>query len=161
MEEKMTHQTEEKLLQLIAADRLHIPISSLEGKFKRRKTKIAQSVDLPTGQYQGIRVYAFEKDEEGKKARGMAAGIKEFCNRHPNYGDELKGLIAEERTTREPTLYFGMNEGCRLTNEDYMAVMADIGFTEAQAQRFYEPLIDASRKLSRARQEGQRSILVG
>jgi hypothetical protein len=157
----MTENTEQQLIALIATDRLHIPISSLEGKFKRRKIKFASEIELPTGRFQGPRTYAYEQDEEGKKARGMAAGIKEFCDRHPNYGDELRGLIAEQRTTREPTLYFGMNEGCRLTGEDYLAVLGDIGFSEAQAQRFYEPLIEASRKISRARADGQRSILIG
>ena len=157
----MINDTEQQLIALIATDRLHIPISSLEGKFKRRKEKFALGIELPTGEFRGPRTYAYEKDEEGKKARGMAAGIKEFCDRHPNYGQELQGLIAEQRTTREPTLYFGMHEGCRLTGEDYLAVLGELGFSEAQAQRFYEPLIEASRKISRARAEGQRSILVG
>jgi len=158
----MTEQLERQLIKLIATDRIEIPISSMSGKLKRQKPKIAGAVDLGNydGNFHGERVYARVKDEEGTKARGMAEGIKTFSAQYPKHGAILQGMIAEERVSREPTLYFGMNEGCRLTEGDYMGVMTSMGFTETTAQRLYPELMDISRKLSRKRDE-ERSILVG
>jgi hypothetical protein len=53
-----------------------------------------------------------------------------------------------------------MNPNCRLTADDYMNVMSDLGFTEATARTLYPELMDVSRKMSRQRDE-ERSILVG
>jgi hypothetical protein len=52
-----------------------------------------------------------------------------------------------------------MNDGCRLTADDYLGVMANLGFTEAQARNLYEPLIVTSRSISKKRDE-ERSILI-
>jgi hypothetical protein len=156
----MTEQLERQVISLIAADRLYVPISSMDGKLKRQRKELAQAVDMPGKNFNGERVYARLVDEEGKKARGMSEAIKIFCEKHPNYGAELKGLVAEQRTVSEPTLYFGMTEGSRLTSDDYMQVMTDLGFTPAKAENMYQELMTASRKISRARGE-ERSILVG
>jgi hypothetical protein len=53
-----------------------------------------------------------------------------------------------------------MNEGCRITSNDYMGVMTDLGFTEATARDLYPELMDVSRNLAKQRDEGERSILV-
>jgi hypothetical protein len=53
-----------------------------------------------------------------------------------------------------------MNEGCRLTAEDYIGVMTDLGFTEATAQRLYPELMNVSYKMARKGSQ-ERSILVG
>ena len=151
---------ERQVIELIAVDRIGIPIKSMAGKIDRQKPKLAAKISLPEDNYFGERVYARVKDEEGKKARGMSNAIDVFCERHPQYGKELAGLIAEQRTVREPTLYFGMQRGCRLTTRDYMGVMTNLGFSEAKAEVMYSELMDASRKISRARDE-ERSILVG
>lgn len=52
-----------------------------------------------------------------------------------------------------------MQPGCRLTADDYLGVMTNLGFTEAQARNLYEPLIEASRQISKKRSE-ERSILI-
>jgi len=158
----MTEQLERQLIKLIATDRIEIPISSMSGKLKRQKPKIAGAVDLGNydGNFRGERVYARVQDEQGTKARGMSEAISVFCERYPQHGKVLQGLVAEKRVSREPTLYFGMNEGCRLTEGDYMGVMTSMGFTENTAQRLYPELMDISRKLSRKRDE-ERNILVG
>lgn len=157
----MTNETlERQVIELIAADRIFIASSSIDNKLKRVRPKLARAVELGKSKYSGERVFAYINDEEGKKARGMASAINTFCERHPNYGKELKGLVAEQRTVTEPTLYFGMQPGCRLTADDYLGVMADLGFTESQARGLYEPLIDTSRAIAKKRDE-TRSIVLG
>ena len=153
-------QLERQIIELVAADRFFVTTSSMDNKLKRMRKTLVSEVGFAGRAYSGERVYARVVDEEGRKARGMAQGINEFCERHPNYGSELKGLIAEQRIVREPTMYFGVQEGCRLTADDYLGVMGNLGFSEGQARSLYEPLINISRKLSRARTE-ERSILIG
>lgn len=166
----MAEQLERQLIGLIAADRLDIPISSMSGKLKRMKPKLASAVELPTRSYYGQRVYArIAEDDITEKARTMREAIDTFSDKYPQHGTILNGLIEETRVEREKNLYFGMQPGCRLTADDYLGVMADLGFTEAQARTLYEPLIDTSRKIARKRahagvspngQNEERSILI-
>ena len=60
----------------------------------------------------------------------------------------------------EKHLYFGVNQGCRLTTEDYIGVMQSLGLSEQTARNLYPDLLNVSRKLVREREE-ERSILVG
>ena len=152
---------ETKLIKLIATDRIEIPISSMSGKLKRQKPKIANSIEFGknTG-YHGERCYARIENDDEQKARGMRDGIDEFSKRYPKYGTILNGLIEETRTQRETHLYFGMNDGCRLSEGDYMGVMKDLGFTETMSRNLYPELMQVSRNLSRKRDE-ERSILIG
>ena len=69
--------------------------------------------------------------------------------------------IEEERSVREDHFYFGVNNGCRLTADDYLGVMIGLGFTETTARRLYPELIETSRKMSRRRKEEERSVLIG
>jgi hypothetical protein len=124
------------------------------------KPKLARAVDLPVGQYQGDRVYARVEVEDRLKARTMSEAIDEFCELHPKYGEELTQIIEDKRSVSETYLHFGMQAGCRLTADDYLGVMANLGFSEVQARNLYEPLIETSRKISRKRDE-ERSILIG
>ena len=157
----MTNETlERQIIELIAADRFSIATSSIDRKLSRMRPELARAVELPGKKYFGERAYARVVDEEGRKARGMKEAIKVFCNRHPQYGKELNGLIAEQRTMTEPTLYFGMQTGCRLTTDDYLGVMSNIGFTDAQSKVLYEPLIETSRAIAKKRDE-ERSIVLG
>jgi len=155
----MTEQLERQIIELVATDRLEIPISSMSGKFKRKKPKLAKGMDLPKGGYTGNRVYAQVEFEDKLKARGMKDAIADFSTEYPKYGEILNQMIEDKRSVRETHMYFGMNEGCRLTGDDYLGVLTDIGFTEGQARSFYEPLINASRKISKARNE-DRSVMV-
>jgi len=158
----MTEPLERQIIEVIATDRIHIPISSMEGKLKRKKPKLGKEVDLGDydNNFQGDRVYARVEPENKMKARGMKEAIDVFEVRHPKYGAELRGLIAEQRELSETHLYFGVNEGCRLTADDYMGVMTDLGFTENTAQQLYPNLMDISRNMSRKRDE-ERSVLIG
>lgn len=157
----MTSRLERQILELITADRLDIPISSMSGKLKRLKPKLAKAIDLEdAGCFKGERVYARIEDEELLKARGMKEGIEVFEREYPTQGKILRDYIEEQREIREKHLYFGMHDGCRLTADDYMGIMTDLGFTEGTARNLYPELMDVSRKLSRARDE-ERRILIG
>ena len=153
---------ERKVIALVAADRMDIPVSSLSGKLKRMKPKLAQQIILPNEEkpYNGERVYARIESENEQKARGMREGVELFCGKYPQYGKILQGLIEEEREVRETHLYFGMNDGKRLTADDYLTVMADLGFGETSARSLYHELIEVSRNISKKRDE-ERSIMLG
>jgi hypothetical protein len=160
MEDK-TMDLERQVIELIATDRIDMPISSMSGKLKRQKPKLAEGIDLGgRSRYSGERVYARVENEEKEKARGMREGVNEFARKFPQYGIILNGIIEEKRVERETHLYFGMQDGCRLTADDYLGVMRSLGFTEATARNLYPELMDISRNLSRQRNE-ERSILIG
>lgn len=151
---------ERQVIELIAADRAYIPISSMDGKLKRMRVKLAQDIAVPNGQYNGERVYARLDDDDQMKARGIKEGIEAFEQKYPQQGAELRGLIEEKRMERETHLYFGINSGCRLTAEDYLGVMSNLGFTESQARTLYNPLIETSRAIAKKRDE-ERSVMIG
>lgn len=153
-------QLERQVIALVAADRFHIVASSLDGKLKRRKEKMADAIELPTGKYKGSRVYARVEFEDKLQSRQMKEAVAEFCEENPKYGDILTKKIEDKRSFRETRVYFGMQPGCRLTADDYLEVMLNLGFTECQARNLYEPLIGTSRILEKKRDE-ERSILVG
>src|SRR3989344_5042206 len=153
---------ERQIIELVATDRIDMPISSMSGKLKRAKPKLAQAVDLAEyhGNFTGDRVYARVESEDVEKARGMREGVSEFSKKFPNNGKILEGIIQEKRKARETHLYFGVNEGRRLTSADYMGVMRNLGFSEARAEGLYQELMGVSRNLSRQRDE-ERSVLIG
>ncbi len=154
---------ERQVIELVAADRLYVPVSSIDGKLKRMKPKLAKAIVLPNGEdsFKGERVYARVESENEQKARGMKEGIELFCKRYPQYGKILTGMIEEEREVRETHLYFGMKDGKRLTADDYLGVMANLGFGPVSAKNLYHELIEVSRDIKRKRQENERSIMLG
>jgi|SRR3989344_3492557 len=153
---------EEQIIELIATDRIDIPISSMSGKLKRKKPKLAEEIDLSefSGNYVGERVYARIESEDEKRARGMKEGIGLFSKKFPKYGKILTDMIEEKRSKHEIYLYFGMKEGCHLTTIDYLHVMTDLGFTETTAHRLYPELIDIGNRLLKKR-DNERSIMIG
>jgi len=152
---------ESQVIELIATDRIDIPISSMSGRLKRQKPKLAGDIDLSDCQekYSGERCYARIETIDLEKARGTREGIDEFAKRHPKYGAILNEIIEEKRTEKEKHLYFGMRENCRLTENDYMGVMQSLGFTETMSRNLYPELMQVSRNLSRQRDEERRIII--
>lgn len=159
----MTEKLERQLIEIVALDRIDKPISSMSGKLKRRKPKLAKTVDLSDfeNHYDGNRVWARVQYDDKLKARGLKEGIEKFENQFPKYGRILRGYIEEQRTMRETHLYFEMQDDCRITSNDYLGIMQDLGFSQAISKRLYPELMDISRKLSRKRNEIERSILIG
>ena len=155
----MVEDIEGRLIRLISMDRLHRPISSMSGKLKRRQAPLAKELEIEK-RFRGERVYARVVNENTMKARGMKAGIDKFKEKYPRQGKILQGYIEQEGKVPETNLYFGMNEGRRLSWQDYMGVMMDLGFTQGTAQRLYPELMDVSRNMARKRDETERSILI-
>jgi hypothetical protein len=150
---------ETKLIELIAVDRIDKPISSMSGKLKRLKPKLVQNIEVDK-KYNGERVWARIDEEDESKARGTKEGIEKFTKEFPKYGKILNGYITAERTARERYLVFGMQHECRITADDYRGVMTKLGFTPATAETLYPELMDISRKLTKKRDEYERSILI-
>lgn len=159
----MNEKLERQLIEIVALDRIDKPISSMSGKLKRRKPKLAKTVDLSDfkNHYDGNRVRARVQYDDKLKARGLKEGIEKFEDQFPKYGRILRGYIEEQRTIRETYLYFEMQDDCRITSKDYLGIMQDLGFSQAISTRLYPELMDISRKLSRKRNEVERSILIG
>lgn len=151
-------ENEQAIIALVAMDRLSIPVSSMSGKLDRRKKKLLEDIDVPKNGYQGERCYARIESVDLQKARGMRDGIAEFTKRHPKYGAELNELIEEKREERETHMYFGMHDGSRLSDSDYLGVMQSLGFSEQIAKNLYGPLMDVSRGLSKKRREERRIL---
>ena len=157
---------ERKVLDLIARDRLEIPLSSMYQKIKRVKKKDAEGLaDILyqgelQGEFESNRVFAFLADEDNEKARGMKEAVAEFSTEFPKYGTILAGKIAEKRTLTEKHLYFGTNTGSRLTTDDYIAVMQSTGMSELTSRALYPELLKVSRKLEKEREE-DRAVIVG
>ncbi len=151
---------ERQVIELVAADRFHIVASSIDGKLKRRKEKMAEALALPAGKYHGSRAYARIEFEDRLKSKTISEAVADYCEQFPREGQILTQMIEDKRACKETHLYFGVNQGCRLTAEDYLGVMSTLGFTEAQARALYEPLIETSRAIAKKRDE-ERSILIG
>jgi hypothetical protein len=153
---------ERQLIDLVAADRMYIPVSSMDSKLKRRRESMAKGIVMPeSGAYRGERVYAKISTEDEMKARTLKEAIAAFNEKYPTHGKVLNGLIAEKRLQKETHLYFGVREGCRLTSDDYLTVMKDLGFGPESAKSLYHELIEVSRNLARKRADEERSVLVG
>ncbi|MFH1365058.1 MAG: hypothetical protein ABIH28_00545 [archaeon] len=153
---------EEEIINLIATDKIYVPISSMGGKLERLRPKLAKQINLSehNNNFTGKRVYARIESEDKKSAKNMREGIEKFKREFPEQGEILEKYIEEERTKKETHFYFGTNPECRLTTEDYLAVMKTMGFTEFSAIRLYPELLETSRALSRKRNE-ERSVLIG
>lgn len=153
---------EQQIIQLIARDRLEIPLSSMYQKVKNKKGKDAKSLAEVLGEsrFSSERVFAFVEEEDKERARGMKEAVAEFSEQFPKYGQILAGKIAEKRTIAEKHLYFGVNHGSRLTTDDYVNVMQSLGLSETAARNLYPDLVKVSRKLANEREE-ERSIIVG
>jgi hypothetical protein len=132
----------------------------MKGKLERERPKLARAIDLPKGKFKGKRCHARIEPEDLMKARAMGVAVKMFCEDHPKMGEVLTQYIEDERAGSETHLYFGMNTGKRLTKEDYMGVMRNLGFTEGEAEKLYSQLMIISRKMANKRGEGERRILI-
>jgi len=162
----MTKEFESQVIELVATDRIFMPFSSADNKLKKVRPKLAigiyespefQDADLT---FVGERVYARAETGSKQVARGMKEGIAEFASKYPQYGTILKGIIEKKREASETHLYFGMNEGSRISSNDYMQVMTDLGFTPGKAESLYPELMQVSRNLSKKRGDVERSCLV-
>lgn len=163
----MTEQLQRQVLGLIATDRISIPVKSISGKIDRTRPKLGKAINLSglNDEFVGERCYARVDSFNREKARNIREAVNEFSEEHPKYGNILNEKIAQKRISRETHLYFGMNDGCRLTADDYTTVLTEMGFTEVTAKKLYPELIEVSRKISKKREADngyiERSVIVG
>ncbi|MEK6856321.1 MAG: hypothetical protein AABX66_04150 [Nanoarchaeota archaeon] len=154
---------EKQVIELIAKDRLSIPLSSMYQKIGKRKKADAEGLAQILGlknRFETERVYAYAEDEDKMKARRLKEAVSEFQTRYPEAGANLNSIIEEQRMQAERHLYFGVRNGARLTTDDYIGVMRSLGLSEQVARNLYPDLINVSRKLASSKEES-RSILVG
>jgi len=162
----MVNELERQVINLVATDRLYVPSSSFDGKLERRRPKIAKDLGLISRGFQGERTYVRIQNRDKNKARGLRNGIDKFAEEFPKYGEILNGMIEEQRTVSEKHLYFGVQDGKRLTNDDYMNVLTGMGLGPVTAQKYCDVALDISRKMQQERErkgkpEAERSILIG
>ena len=154
---------EEQVRHLIAYDNLDVTLSSLHKKADRRHK--AMAVDLKgavvDGEDFGCAIAKIEYKDK-KKARAMGEAIAEFCTKNPKYGSELLGMIKKKRKSRETHLFYGLEEGRRISSSDYIGAMTDCGLSETRARDLYPVILDISRDLQESREDesGLRRILI-
>ena len=153
---------------LIAVNDIRIPLSSWYQKGKKTeetyalgiKNYVAQKADF------GNSVTVKIREEERLKTRGMTEGIEDFCKEYPTEGKILKAKIEAKRAEREVHLDYGLKEGCRISEGDYLTVLKDLGFSDEQANSAYPTLMEVTRKLQETKRsrlktkDGLRSIVV-
>lgn len=162
----MAENIEQKILYLVATDKSEIPVSSFDGKLKRLRTKLASGIDLSDydNDFSGERVFARVEESDEMRARGLREAINEFRREYPKYGKILEKLIKQKRNQREVHLYFGMQPESKLTREDYVKVMRDLGLSQHSAERLYPILMEISSGLQQKRKKtgkDVRSIIIG
>lgn len=152
---------ERNILNLVAMDRMDIPLSSLDNKLRRRRMGAAKDIaEAMNGSFESERAFAYVETEDKKVARGMKEAITEFQQEYPTEGAVLQEKIKEKRLQREKHLYFGTNNNARLTGDDYLTVMKNLGVSEHRAHMLYPTLMDVSRDLA-ARNNRNNRIVVG
>lgn len=162
----MLKNIEGKIIDLIAADRAYMPIKSFAGKLDRKRPKLAGLVGLSKNEerFDGERVFAYVREVDESKARGLREGVDLFSKRHPEYGEILNGIIEETRKQHEVHLYFGTLPNKTLTREDYVGVMMNLGLSQHSAERFYPIVMEITRSIQKQRKgngKDLRSIMIG
>jgi|APSaa5957512622_1039677.scaffolds.fasta_scaffold67846_2 hypothetical protein len=164
----MSQELEREVISLVATDRLYVPSSSFDGKLERSRPKIGKAIagieefqEVYEGDFQGERTYATVTTVNKQKARDMRTGIEEFSQEFPQYGTILNGFIEKQRVKKEQHLQFGMQDGKRLTKEDYVEVLTNMGLGPVTAEKYCDVALDISRTMNRKRGYEDRSVLIG
>ena len=147
---------------LIASDIIYRPLKSLGEKGLRWLDKTAGEISdlLKDEEEIGERVFAKIEKKDEEKARTLREGINAFKKRYPQYGEILENMIAEKRTKSNRYLIYGLQEGFKLGEEDYVRVMMDLGFDRREASSVYPHVIAISERLKKAKVQAQRRILL-
>ena len=160
----MPERTEiEKLVRmLVASDVIYRPLKSFGERGVRRLDKTAKDVSslLKEEEEVGERVFARIESLDEKKARGLNEGIAAFKKRHPHYGEILQELIDEKREKNNRYLTYGLQEGFKLGEEDYLRVMMNLGFDRRDASALYPHIIAVSEMLEKSGEQNPRKILI-
>ena len=153
---------ESRVRRLIAGDITYRVLKNLGNKGVRRLNKRAAEITdlLDKGEEPNNRFYVGIEKIEKEKARTLREGINAFKKEHPGYGKILEGLIAKKRIKRNKNLIYGLNEGYKLSEEDYVLIMRDLGFERREASAIYPHILAISKRLERANEQSERTILL-
>ncbi|MFH1585717.1 MAG: hypothetical protein ABIB79_03035 [archaeon] len=161
----MTYET--YIQKLVAFDNMDIPLSALHNRIDRKHKKLAETTGIlcDEGSDFGFALVNVTYDNK-QKARAIKDAVDQFCGEYPIQGRELRKMIAMKRTERETYLEYGLPEGRRISSQDYVAAMIDVGLSEVQARNFYPEVLEISRNLQRLRGKkttttGLRKVLIG
>jgi hypothetical protein len=164
MYKKMPERTEvEKFVRwLIASDIVYRPLKSLGEKGIRRLDKTAKEISslLKEEEEIGERVFARVERRDEDKARTLREGVNEFVEKYPEHGEILKTIIKKKRRKHNKYLAYGLQEGFKLGEEDYVRVMMDLGFERREAASVYPHILAISERLKKAKEQTERSILL-
>lgn len=158
---------EAEVRKLVAFDQMDIPLSALHNRVDRKHKALAVSLQEPVDENEDFGCAMAEVVyEDKKKAKAIREAVDDFCEQYPVQGRDLRKMIAVKRTARETYFCYGMPEGRRISSQDYMAALKDVGLTEGHAQALYPRLLEVSRTLQRVRgkrttSSGLRKVLVG
>ena len=153
---------EKNVRYLIALDVVSRVLKSLGDKGVRREKKTAKNiVDLLNDKEPlGDRVVARLETRDEQKARTLRQGIDVFKEKYPKYGDELENFIKETRTDHNLYLVYGLRENYKLSEDDYVSVMKDLGFSDREAKSIYSHIVAVSERANKAIETSERNILV-
>jgi len=146
---------------MVAYDVLSKPLTSLGQKSDRRKDKLGKEIStlLREGdRFDRVVAYVERRDEE--KARTLREGIEAFKEEFPKYGKILEGVIEKRRSLSNRYLVFGLEDGFKLSPDDYRRVMKDLGMTTVEADAMYPHLLQISDRLGKAGENSLRDILL-
>lgn len=158
---------ESRVRRLIAYDMLDIPLNALHKRIDRQHKNLA--VELGEMYDQGTDFGSAQVSveyENHQRARAMREAIDEFCAENPVLGRSLQMKIETKRTMRETYLCYGLPDDSRISKQDYLGVMEDIGLSASQAENLYPRLLETSYSLQKVRgksttHEGLRKVLIG
>ena len=153
---------EKETRMLIALDILYKPFSSLGAKGKRKAEKHAKSIVsfLKEGEEKGERIFARVEKRDEEKARDLREGIDAFKEEYPQYGKLLEKCIKEKRMSHNKYIIYGLSEGFKLGEEDYVKVMMGLGFERREANSVYPHILAISDRLGKAVEQAERIMLI-
>jgi len=152
---------ESRVRRLVAADITYRVFKSLGDKGIRRLNKSAEEiVQLLESEEPGYRFLSKIEESEEKKARTLRQGIDIFREKHTRSGVILERIIAETRAKKNRHLVYGLNEGYKLSEEDYVQIMIDLGFDRREASGLYPHITAISERLDKANETAERKILL-
>ena len=157
---------ESRVRRMVSSDITYRVLKSLGERGVRKLTKKAKEiVELLEDYEEGAEEKRFfartQEETEDKKARTLRQGIDIFKERYPEYAEELEGIITETRSQRNNYLVYGIREGFRLGEEDYVQVMMDLGFKKREAASLYPHIVAISERQGKAGEQKSRKILIG
>ena len=131
---------EKAVRKLVATNDLRIPFSSVYQKIKAYEDTVSAGVQGYVNQSEpfGNSSAASLEYKDKNVARGMRDGIEEFKKQYPKYGAILEGLIQEKRVKSETHLIYGLNEGYKLHDNEYVSVIKDVaGLEDSEAAALF------------------------